>query len=133
MAPPLVDEKSIRYASLHNPLPFYLHVYIAPFVVIWSVFFRYYLSEALYERYFGEQWVTFVISGTIVTAQSLAWLSTNWNVNILSLFTTIKATYVKEATLIKVLPVENSGAAEICHIHQEVCCDGSEKVDRMLI
>jgi cation-transporting ATPase 13A1 len=48
--------------------------------------------------------------------QSLVWLSTNWNVNLKSLFTSTSAKTVEEAKLIKVLPVANAGSSEICKI-----------------
>jgi cation-transporting ATPase 13A1 len=113
---PLVDNPQIAAATLHNPLPLYFHTYIWPFAIIWPVFFRYYLDQKLYDIHIGGQEWTFVWSGAIVTAQSLVWLSTNWNVNLLSLFTTRKADSVAEASLIKVLPVTNAGSSEICKI-----------------
>ena len=54
--------------------------------------------------------------GTIITLQSLVWLSTNWNVNLKSLFTSVSAKTVQDAQLIKVIPVTNAGSAEICKI-----------------
>ncbi|KAG0646361.1 Manganese-transporting ATPase 1 [Hyphodiscus hymeniophilus] len=116
---PLVDNPLIASATLHNPLPLYLHAYVWPFVIVWPVFLRYYLSEELYNKYIGgEEW-TFVWCGTIITAQSLVWLSTHWNVNLKSVFTSTAATKVSEANLIKVLPVTNAGSAEICKIERD--------------
>lgn len=88
-------------------------------MIIWPVFFRYYLSDELYDKHLGAQEWTFVWSGTIVTAQSLVWLSTNWNVNLKSLFTSTGAKTVQEAGLIKVLPVTNAGSSEICKIDRD--------------
>lgn len=113
---PLVDNPSIAAATLHNPLPLYLHTYIWPFMIIWPIFFRYYLSDELYDKHIGGQEWTFVWCGAIITVQSLFWLSTHWNVNLRSLFTSTKANSVKEAKLIKVLPVANAGLSEICKI-----------------
>lgn len=97
-------------------MPLSLHAYVWPFVIIWPIFLRYYLSEDLYSKHIGgEEW-TFVWCGTIITAQSLVWLSTHWNVNLKSLFTSTAAKKVSEAKLIKVLPVTNAGSAEICNI-----------------
>ena len=53
-------------------------------------------------------------AGSIITAQSLTWLTTKWNVNIDALFTSTKAADVRSARLIKVVPVTNAGSAEIC-------------------
>lgn len=44
------------------------------------------------------------------------WLCTHWDVGLLSLFTTVKAKGVREAELIKVIPVANAGSAEICSL-----------------
>jgi cation-transporting ATPase 13A1 len=113
---PLVDNPQIAAATLHNPLPWWLHAYIWPFAIIWPIFLRYYLTPELYEKHIQASEWTFVWCGTIITAQSLVWLSTNWNVNIKTLFTTTTAKTVKEAQLIKVLPVANAGSSEICKI-----------------
>ncbi|TAQ84295.1 hypothetical protein B7494_g7385 [Chlorociboria aeruginascens] len=113
---PLVDNPLIESATLHNPLPLWLHTYVWPFVIIWPVFLRYYLSQDLYDRHIGGQEWTFVWCGTIITAQSLIWLTTHWNVNLKSLFTSISAKEVQDAKLIKVLPVANAGSSEICKI-----------------
>lgn len=111
---PLVRNAQIQSATLHNPLPLYLHTYIWPFLAIWPAFFAVYLSEERYNTYIaGSEW-TFVWAGSIVTAQSLAWLTTQWNVNLATLFTSVRARDVRSAKLIKVIPVTNAGSAEIC-------------------
>ncbi|KAG4431015.1 hypothetical protein IFR05_013505 [Cadophora sp. M221] len=112
----LVDNPLIASATLHNPLPLYLHTYIWPFAVVWPIFFRYYLSEDLYTKHIGAQEWTFVWCGTIITAQSLVWLCTHWNVNLRSLFTSTSAAKVEDAKLIKVIPITNAGSPDICEI-----------------
>jgi hypothetical protein len=97
-------------------VPLSLHTYVWPFVIIWPIFLRYYLSDGLYNKHIGGSEWTFVWCGTIITAQSLVWLSTNWNVNLKSLFTSLSAKTVQDAKLIKVIPVANAGSAEICKI-----------------
>ena len=59
-----------------------------------------------------------MFSGAIVTVQSLLWLMTFWNVNLRALFTAAPASTVDNAQLIKVVPVENAGSAEICPIER---------------
>ena len=111
--PPLVKNIQIQSATLHNPLPFFLHTYIWPFLFVWPAFFAFYLSEERYNKYIaGSEW-TFVWAGSIITAQSLTWLTTKWNVNVDALFTTSKAANVRDARLIKVIPITNAGSAEI--------------------
>jgi len=110
-------------------VPLYLHTYVWPFAIIWPIFLRYYLSEDLYNKHIGGQEWTFVWCGTIITAQSLVWLSTNWNVNLKALFTSTTATTVEDAKLIKVLPVANAGSAEICKIDRDTVVHGPSRVD----
>jgi cation-transporting ATPase 13A1 len=115
----LVDNDQIESATLHNPLPVFLKAYVWPFTILWPVFFAFYLNEDLYDDYIdGQEW-TFVYVVTIVTLQSLTWLSTRWSVHMRTTFTTTKATKVDEAQLIKVVPVANSGASGICKLERE--------------
>lgn len=100
-------------------MPFYLHTYVWPFAIIWPIFLRYFLSPDLYDKHIGGPEWTFVWCGTIITAQSLTWLSTNWNVNLKAIFTSVKAKTVGEAKLIKVLPIANAGTSEICKIERD--------------
>ncbi|KAL3482259.1 hypothetical protein BJX99DRAFT_252965 [Aspergillus californicus] len=112
----LVDDRQIKFASLHNPIPTQLHAYVWPFLIIWPTFFAFYLSPERYDTYIqGQEW-TFVWSGSIITLQSLLWLMTKWSINIHTLFTTTKARSPDSAQLIKVIPEANSGSAEICRL-----------------
>lgn len=115
----LVDNAQIHSASLHTPLPWFLRLYVWPFALLWPVFFSVYFSEDAYDTYIdGQEW-TFVYSGIIITLQSLAWLTTKWNVNLDAAFTSRTAKRVDEAELIKVIPVANAGSAAICKIIRE--------------
>ncbi|PSN71475.1 hypothetical protein BS50DRAFT_674014 [Corynespora cassiicola Philippines] len=119
MPPPLVDNDSIKSASLHNPLPLQLHAYVWPFLIIWPAFLSFYLSPERYEKHIQSQEWTFVWVGSIITVQSLIWLSTFWNVNLRSLFTTVGARDISTAQLIKVIPVTNAGAPDICPLKRD--------------
>lgn len=111
---PLVKSPQIQSATLHNSLPLYLHTYIWPFLFVWPVFFAIYLSKEQYSTYIdGPEW-TFVWAGSIITIQSLTWLTTKWNVNFDALFTTFSAKDVTSAQHIKVMPITNAGSAGIC-------------------
>ncbi|KAI9807413.1 MAG: hypothetical protein M1833_000158 [Piccolia ochrophora] len=120
LLPPLVDSPQIAAATLHNPLPLYLHTYVWPFLFVWPAFLAFYLSPERYERHIQSSEWTFVWVGTIITFQALFWLSTNWNVNVRSLFTSTKARNVENAKLIKVVPVANAGSAEICALTRDI-------------
>lgn len=109
-----MDNPQIASATLHNPLPLFLHTYVWPFLFAWPAFLAFYLSEERYTKYInGSEW-TFVWAGSIISIQSLTWLSTKWNVNLESLFTSTTTSDVSSAKQIKVIPVTNSGSAEIC-------------------
>ena len=113
---PLVDNAQIKHAELLRPLAFHFRAYVWPFVVVWPVFLRYYLTPDLYERHIGGPEWTFVWCGTIITLQSLVWLSTHWSVDLDARFTAAKVRHVDDAQLIKVVPVANAGSAEICRL-----------------
>lgn len=130
---PLVKNPQIQSATLHNPLPLYAHLYVWPFLLIWPVFLAFYLSEERYQKYIeGPEW-TFVWAGSIITLQSLTWLTTKWNVNFDALFTTTKAKDVLHARLIKVVPVTNAGSAEICTILKDTVCIHDECFEGYLL
>lgn len=116
---PLVDNSQIRSAQLLTPLPLFWHAYVWPFSVVWPVFLRFYLSSDLYEKYIQAPEWTFVWVGTIVTVQSLVWLCTHWSVNLRAIFTAKKARTLPEASLIKVIPIANAGAADICKLERD--------------
>ena len=125
---PLVDNAQIKSASLHNPRPLLFHAYVWPFVIIWPIFFSVYLSNENYDKYInGQEW-TFVFSGSIITCQSLLWLMTFWNVNIRTWFTATSAKSVRDAGLIKVIPQENAGSADICGIQKVKAAEGKEDI-----
>ncbi|KAH7163388.1 hypothetical protein B0J13DRAFT_634636 [Dactylonectria estremocensis] len=110
---PLVDNPQIKQSELLRPLAFHFHTYIWPFAIAWPIFFRYYLSEELYEKHIGAQEWTFVWCGTIFTIQALVWLSTHWSVELEAKFRAFKAKSIDDAELIKVIPIVNAGSPEI--------------------
>lgn len=114
--PKLVADSQIESASVHHPLPLFLHTYVWPFLIAWPIFFAFYLNPSSYDTYIqGQEW-TWVYSGSIITLQSLFWLMTKWSVNLSTLFTTTPASEVDIAQLIKVIPITNAGAPEICKL-----------------
>lgn len=113
---PLVENAQIKDAQLLNPLSFHFRAYIWPFAIVWPIFLRYFLTPELYEKHIGAPEWTFVWVGSIITVQSLVWLSTHWSVKLDAIFTAQSAKTVDDAQLIKVLPVANAGSAEICKL-----------------
>ncbi|KAI2605652.1 hypothetical protein GGR54DRAFT_621064 [Hypoxylon sp. NC1633] len=115
----LVDSSQIKSAELLSPLPRYLHTYIWPFAIVWPVFARIFYTPGLYDKYIASSEWTFVWCGSIVTLQSLVWLSTNWSVDLKAIFTATKVKRVQDAHLIKVVPAANAGSADICKLNRE--------------
>lgn len=107
-------------ASLHDPLPFVLKTFIWPFFFLYPAFGYFYFFK--YEEWInGSEW-TFVFLGTIISFQALLWLMTHWSVEVLTLFTTSKATNPKKAKLIRVIPDANAGQPMLCKLeHIKVC------------
>ncbi|KAI1747161.1 hypothetical protein F4782DRAFT_522132 [Xylaria castorea] len=124
-ARPLVDNAQIRSAQLLSPLPFYLHAYVWPFTILWPIFARYYYTPELYEKHISSSEWTFVWCGTIITLQSLVWLSTNWSVDLKASFTATKAKKLEDAQLIKIIPIANAGSAEICALTRQKVNDNT--------
>jgi manganese-transporting P-type ATPase len=117
---PLVDDPQIKAASLHSPLPLTLHLYVWPFLILWPLFFGIYLSPDRYDTYIGGSEWTFVASGSILSAQALIWLTTKWSVDVATAITTYSEKNVRNAKLIKVVPIANAGKAGICPLQREV-------------
>ena len=114
-----MENDQIREATFHNPLPLTFHAYIWPFTILWPAFLAFYLSNERYDKYIqGQEW-TFVWAGSIFSFQALLWLMTKWNVDIDAFFTTKKASDLKSAKLIRVIPVTNAGSAAICPLIRE--------------
>jgi len=116
---PLVDDRQIASATLHNPLPRNLHTYIWPFIIVWPIFLAVYLSSERYDKYIGGQEWTFVWVGSILSAQALLWLCTKWDVRLKALFTAVKAKDIRSASLIKLVPVANEGSPEIVKLKRD--------------
>ncbi|UPL03706.1 hypothetical protein LCI18_014640 [Fusarium solani-melongenae] len=113
---PLVDNPQIKQAELLRPLAFQFHAYVWPFAIIWPIFLAFYLTPDLYEKHIGaEEWTVFWC-GTIITLQTLTWLSTHWSVGLEASFKASKAKDIEDAQLIKVIPIANAGSAEICKL-----------------
>ncbi|KAI1340328.1 cation pump, Ca2+ pump [Xylariaceae sp. FL0016] len=116
---PLVDNPQIKSAELLSPLPFFLHAYVWPFAIIWPIFARYFYTPELYNKHIVSSEWTFVWCATIITLQSLTWLTTHWSVNLRATFTATKAKEISKAELIKVIPIANAGSPDICNLEYD--------------
>ena len=115
--PGIVESPLIASASLHVKLPRLLHVYVTPFIFFLYPIFAYSYYFRYQDHIGSEEW-TFVMLGSIITLQALAWLSVQWSVKFEALFTARGAQIVRNAQLIKVIPTPNQGKAEMCVIEQ---------------
>ena len=114
--PPLIPHPQIASSTLLNPLPLYFHTYVWPFLAAYPAFLSFYLPKESYDKYIQSSEWTYVYLGSIMTFQALLWLSCHWSITIRALFTTTNAKRVEDAKLIQVMPVANSGSADICEI-----------------
>lgn len=110
----LVDSPQITSAALLNPVPPFLRLYNWPFAAAYPAFFSIYLRQSSYDHYLGSQEWTVLYFGAILSVQALIWLGCHWSVGWRACVTASKAQDVRTAGLIKVIPVANSGSADIC-------------------
>lgn len=75
----LVDSPLIVSVSLHRHRPRKLHPYFLPFIILYPLW--YYIYNYQYERFLGSEEWTFITIVTLVSTQSLLWLSGHWSVN----------------------------------------------------
>lgn len=103
-----------------------LKLYVWPFLILYPIFTYAYVVK--YDTWItGQEW-TFVFLGSIMTAHSLTWLGTHWNVNFKSSVESRLVKNIANADLIKVNPAPNCGAASIVSIVRKVYEDGHKEV-----
>ncbi|CCX07594.1 Similar to Probable cation-transporting ATPase 1; acc. no. P39986 [Pyronema omphalodes CBS 100304] len=114
--PALVDSPQIAASSLLNPLPPLMRLYNWPFNIAYPLCIGFWMHSGTYEKYFQSQEWTVLYFGTILTAQALIWLGCHWSIEWRAMATSTKADKVETAKQIKVIPVPNAGAADICNL-----------------
>lgn len=77
-SPNLVDSDLVVNASLHRHLERRFHPYVSPFVLLYSLWYYVYLYR--YDQYLGSEEWTFLTLITLISAQSLLWLSGHWSI-----------------------------------------------------
>ncbi|KAI5779355.1 cation transporting ATPase [Geopyxis carbonaria] len=114
--PALIESPQIASASLLNPLPPLLRLYNWPFLAAYPALFSIYLPQASYDKYIQSQEWTVLYFGAIFSVQALVWLGCQWSIGWRAMATGVKASRVEDAKQIKVIPIANAGAADICNM-----------------
>ncbi|CAH1284675.1 unnamed protein product [Diabrotica balteata] len=100
----------VQYVSLYTRLPTLLHLYLLPFILIYSAWLYLWLGiYGFYEHYEGG----FVGLAVIGCLQVLSCLACYWSVHVNCFFSCRKVKDPHKATLAKVIPTPNNGSSEL--------------------
>ncbi|KDQ23371.1 hypothetical protein PLEOSDRAFT_62301 [Pleurotus ostreatus PC15] len=106
-----VESNEIQGASLHIAIPWYTHLYGAPFLSLYPL-----LAYAYFVKYddwlVSEEW-TFVACVSLGVGHALSFLMTKWNSGARAWITTKKAHSIEEADCIRIIPVTHRGQGDI--------------------
>ncbi|KAH0612515.1 uncharacterized protein H6S33_008895 [Morchella sextelata] len=112
----LVNSSQIASSTLLNPLPVLLRLYTWPFLAAYPALFSLWMRQESYDKYFQSQEWTVLYFLSTFGLQSLIWLGCHWSMGWRAFITGIKASRVEDATLIRIMPIENAGAPDICKL-----------------
>ncbi|KAI8357368.1 cation transporting ATPase [Choanephora cucurbitarum] len=124
----LVQSERVASAALYRPLPKHWHLYIWPFVSMFYPVFGYvYFTQ--YDTYLGSEEWTFVALGSIITLHAMTFLVCQWSVDLKALFTCVKETDPKKATIIKIVPFRYQGKGSLVPLeHSKSIVTGEHEI-----
>ncbi|XP_078604347.1 endoplasmic reticulum transmembrane helix translocase-like isoform X9 [Branchiostoma floridae x Branchiostoma japonicum] len=114
MAPSIDD--LVQRVSLYNLRPFLLHLYVAPFLVIYAVWLYVWLGFYGVGEYFEAGLIALAVIGIV---QILSCLFCHWSVHVRCSFICNKAYDPSKAGWVKVVPTPNNGSAELVRLHHD--------------
>jgi cation-transporting ATPase 13A1 len=115
----LIASKSIVKASLHRKLPTYKHAYATPFILLYIIWLFIYFFA--YDELLGSEELTFLTLGGLISLNGLTFLITQWSVLAYVKLTCKEVKLIKEADIIRIVPLEHKGKSTICEIqHNKV-------------
>eukprot|EP00058_Branchiostoma_floridae_P006964 XP_002592452.1 hypothetical protein BRAFLDRAFT_68938 [Branchiostoma floridae] len=114
MAPSIDD--LVQRVSLYNLRPFLLHLYVAPFLVIYAVWLYVWLGVYGVGEYFEAGLIALAVIGIV---QILSCLFCHWSVHVRCSFICNKAYDPSKAGWVKVVPTPNNGSAELVRLHHD--------------
>lgn len=112
-APKLDD--LIQYVSLYTQLKTIFHLYVLPFVIIYSGWLYVWCGIYGFSEHYEGGFLGLAIIGCI---QILCCLACYWSVHVNCYFTCRKVKNIAQATVVKVVPTANNGSAELVRLHQ---------------
>ncbi|WFD32787.1 putative cation-transporting ATPase 1 [Malassezia sp. CBS 17886] len=102
-----VQSDEIASVSLHKQLPFLLHWYVFPFLFAYPL-----LAYAFLARYDtwvrSEEW-SFVYIAGVLSLHALTFLATQWSVRARALITTVSASSLAAADMVRLVPHPHKG------------------------
>lgn len=110
----MVEGSSVRSSSLHITTPVWRHVYALPFLAAWGVYGAAWMNynDVVHE----DVWLLLALVAALVHA--LTWLACFWSVHVRTMVTCLQVSDPFKAELIKVVPVEHRGRAELCPLQR---------------
>ncbi|KAG0356925.1 hypothetical protein BG005_004114 [Podila minutissima] len=113
----LVQTKLIKASSLHSRLPRSQHAYVWPFVFLYPAWTFIYLFR--YDEWIRSEEITFVTLGSLLTLNSLLFLTCQWSVSIKASLTCKKESDPTKANVIRIIPEQHHGLGALCDLHHE--------------
>ncbi|KAG0089409.1 hypothetical protein BGZ93_009872 [Podila epicladia] len=113
----LVQTKLIKASSLHSRLPRSQHAYVWPFVFLYPAWTFIYLFR--YDEWIRSEEITFITLGSLLTFNSLLFLTCQWSVSIKASLTCKKESDPTKANVIRIIPEQHHGLGALCDLHHE--------------
>lgn len=107
-----VDEL-VESVTCYNMRPLALHVYFAPFVLIYAVLM--YKWFTVYSQQESQE-IWFIFVAVAVVSQILAYLMSLWSVRINCWFAYSYTRHPENATFVRVVPTPNNGSSELVRL-----------------
>lgn len=100
--------------ELYKGSPFYVHGYVAPFILLYAIYFPIWIFVYGIFNYFEIGCIILAAFGTI---QILVCLACHWSVHIRAKLTASRVNDIHIADCVKVLPTPNNGSPELIRLH----------------
>ncbi|XP_023310344.1 manganese-transporting ATPase 13A1 isoform X2 [Anoplophora glabripennis] len=104
----------IQSVSLYTRIPTLFHLYVLPFILIYSGWMYVWLGIYGFTDHYEGGFVGLAVIGCL---QILSCLACYWSVHINSFFSCRKEKDANKATIAKVIPTPNNGSAELVWLH----------------
>ena len=110
----VVNSKRINKATLHKRLPFWLHGYIWPFLLLYPGWL--YAYNFQYEDWIVKEEITIVTTIALGTIHLLTFLVGQWSNRAYAFLTCISVSALKDAEQILLIPSDKQGKAALVNL-----------------